>query len=92
MECTVCLEEFEEEGDRVPKLLPCSHTLCLGCLEQLERGSRVVCPECRAQHRAPPQGPQGFPTNRYCACVGCVVCVQSECVCVCVCVFVVRTV
>ncbi len=80
-ECGVCLEEFEAEGDRVPKLLPCSHTLCLRCAERLvedppdddeseeeedeEEGTRLRCPECRQRHHVPEKGPQGLTTNRY---------------------------
>ena len=25
LSCQVCYEEFEEDGDRVPRILPCSH-------------------------------------------------------------------
>ena len=45
--CSVCLEEFEE-----PKVLPCCHTFCKGCLERvLEKSGQktnLVCPQCRA--------------------------------------------
>ena len=68
--CPICLEEFTHHGDKCPKLLPCSHTLCLSCLGQLLRShvrdrSLVQCPECRVSHRLSPSGPKGFPTNRY---------------------------
>ena len=29
--CQVCFEEFEETGDHVPRLLPCTYTLCETC-------------------------------------------------------------
>ena len=50
--CTVCLEEF-----KVPKILPCCHTLCKGCLEHiLEKSGQkenLICPQCRAEHHVP---------------------------------------
>ncbi len=45
LHCSVCLSVFED-----PKLLPCSHTYCLACLEDITRQSasnHVKCPECR---------------------------------------------
>ena len=64
--CSICLEEFTHDGDKCPKLLPCSHTLCIKCLGQLmRRQSPIQCPECRKNHKLPPAGPKGFPTNRY---------------------------
>ncbi len=84
--CSVCLEAFEEEGDRVPKLLPCSHTLCVACLQSLNNKHRLQCPECRTTHRVlrGEGGVLAFPTNRYCVCVCVCVCVRV-CVCVCEC-------
>ena len=46
VDCALCLEEFKQ-----PKILPCSHTFCLQCLEELIRthpGNKFPCPECRA--------------------------------------------
>ncbi len=63
-ECAVCMEVFTADGDRVPKLLPCSHTLCLGCVRLVVRGGRAVCPECRRQNPLPQGGVQALPTNR----------------------------
>ena len=46
--CTVCFEFYAENGDRVPRLLPCHHTLCENCIrELLKKNSGVSCPECR---------------------------------------------
>ncbi len=67
-ECNVCLEPYETEAVRVPKLLPCSHTLCLQCLLQVcdEDKDCVQCPECRAVHGVPNDDGDvaSFPTNR----------------------------
>lgn len=39
--CCVCLEVYIE-----PKILPCYHSFCLKCIEQLPRHStKVSCPE-----------------------------------------------
>ena len=44
--CAVCMEQFKE-----PKVLPCLHTYCKGCLVKLVKKQgpyRVItCPECR---------------------------------------------
>ena len=42
--CQICFEDFEESGDHVPRLLPCTHTLCEKCLKQLVQGASVECP------------------------------------------------
>ena len=65
-ECSVCMDNFQSDGDKCPKLLPCSHTLCLQCLQQLSnRRPRIQCPECRIDHDAPNRNVTNFPTNRY---------------------------
>ena len=59
--CTVCLEEFKE-----PKVLPCCHTFCKGCLERtLEKSKteRLICPQCRTEHEVPESGAAGFLTD-----------------------------
>ena len=64
--CPVCLEEYSDTGDLVPRLLPCSHTLCQGCIRRLLAHGRrtLTCPEDRARHQAP-EGERSFPQNRY---------------------------
>ncbi len=61
--CPVCFEEFGSE-DHVPRLLPCSHTICEDCLQELLRAHSVVCPECRKKHAAH-NGTKSFPQNKY---------------------------
>ncbi|KAK3857624.1 hypothetical protein Pcinc_036135 [Petrolisthes cinctipes] len=59
--CCICLDRF-----RNPKLLPCQHSVCMEpCMEGLVDYVRrqVKCPECRAEHRIPYNGVQGFPAN-----------------------------
>ncbi|XP_071349348.1 uncharacterized protein [Trachinotus anak] len=49
-ECVVCCYEYSR-GERVPRVLHCSHTFCAPCLEKLSKlqgGIRTVsCPLCR---------------------------------------------
>ena len=66
----VCLEEFTHDGDKIPKLLPCSHTLCFSCLVKLVRAnpwtpSWIKCPECEGFNPLPLVGSANFPTNRH---------------------------
>ena len=60
--CTVCLDSFKE-----PKVLPCCHTFCKSCLERIVEKAKVkeklVCPQCRAEHKVPSNGPEGFLTD-----------------------------
>ncbi|XP_078286754.1 E3 ubiquitin-protein ligase TRIM56-like [Rhinoraja longicauda] len=43
LNCKICLSRFMQ-----PKMLPCAHTYCQGCLERMVRSDRKVqCPECR---------------------------------------------
>ena len=64
LSCVVCLEEFEDSGDHIPRLLPCTHTLCETCVKQLIRNQKLECPECRAKHDAKNQE-KSFPQNKY---------------------------
>ncbi len=63
-ECTVCFEPYTSEGEKQPKLLHCTHTLCLQCVEQLVMGTTLMCPECRKDHRIPQGKADALPTNR----------------------------
>ena len=61
--CSVCMCTFTE-----PKQLPCLHSFCLHCLNELQRTSglraKITCPECREQFRIPGSGnPSELPTN-----------------------------
>ena len=64
LSCVVCLEDFEEDGDKIPRLLPCTHTLCEACIKQLIRNQKLECPECRAKHEAKTEE-KSFPQNKY---------------------------
>ena len=62
--CQVCFEEFEENGDHILRLLPCTHTLCHTCVGQLIQENKIECPECREKHEAKNEE-KSFPQNKY---------------------------
>ena len=67
LSCGICLEEYQNSGCHVPRLLPCTHTLCEKCLIELlgqQGGAKLTCPECRTHHVAPPKQ-RSFPQNKY---------------------------
>ncbi|VEN50162.1 unnamed protein product [Callosobruchus maculatus] len=44
LECSVCLERLDTSS----KVLPCQHTFCKKCLEEIvEKHKELRCPECR---------------------------------------------
>ena len=61
--CSVCMSTITD-----PKSLPCLHSFCLHCLNELQRTSgrvgQIICPECRGQFRIAGRGtPDQLPTN-----------------------------
>ena len=43
--CSVCLEQLKD-----PKVLPCLHSFCHGCIVNIakkEKSNNINCPECR---------------------------------------------
>jgi len=45
-ECGICLDNYQANGDHVPRILPCGHTFCTLCIINL--ANAALCPECRA--------------------------------------------
>ena len=65
LECPVCLQEYTETGEFVPRILPCHHTVCECCIKRLlGDGSTVECPLCRKKINAE-KGFKTFPQNKY---------------------------
>ena len=62
--CPVCFEQYEETGDHLPRLLPCTHTLCHTCTVQLMKNGKLTCPEDREIHSCK-KGIRAFPQNKY---------------------------
>ncbi|NXD99069.1 TRI59 protein, partial [Chaetorhynchus papuensis] len=63
--CAICYGIFEE-----PRVLPCSHTFCRACLQDLLQPSYefpsercLTCPACRAVVPIPAAGPKALPLN-----------------------------
>ncbi|NXA12452.1 TRI59 protein, partial [Sapayoa aenigma] len=62
--CAVCCGIYED-----PRVLPCSHTFCRSCLEELLQHSdfsarrRLRCPSCRALLEVPAAGLESLPVN-----------------------------
>ncbi|XP_050740037.1 uncharacterized protein LOC127010201 [Eriocheir sinensis] len=59
-ECPVCMTGYDGTV-QWPRTLPCGHTVCTLCVDQLKVQGRVACPECRVSH-AVPEGGQ-FPVS-----------------------------
>ena len=61
-ECSICTEEIKDS-----KVLPCVHTFCRKCLEQLWKdkkpGDKVPCPVCRMEFDIPTGGVAELPKN-----------------------------
>ena len=45
LECSICLEILND-----PRIIPCFHTFCLTCVQQLQRNTKLTCPLCCAKH------------------------------------------
>ena len=63
LECAVCLQEYTETGEFVPRILPCHDIDCERCIKRLLReactlitlqgeGCALKCPVCRRQFYA----------------------------------------
>eukprot|EP00301_Raphidiophrys_heterophryoidea_P003264 c11481_g2_i1.p1 GENE.c11481_g2_i1~~c11481_g2_i1.p1 ORF type:complete len:662 (+),score=171.97 c11481_g2_i1:28-1986(+) len=54
MECMACFSNFTAQGDQLPLVLSCGHSLCLACVRQLTGKSLAVkCPVCRSETNVP---------------------------------------
>ncbi|XP_065885312.1 tripartite motif-containing protein 2-like [Dysidea avara] len=58
LNCPVCYETYKK-----PKYLPCHHSYCEGCMEKLQTGPNIVCPECRETSAVPAGGVKELPNN-----------------------------
>ena len=54
-----------KETDKVPKLLPCRHSVCETCIDSLTwtTPTTVACPVCRQEVILPPGGAAELPTS-----------------------------
>lgn len=60
LECKVCLETYEE-ANRRPRTLPCGHTFCSTCINNMLKDGMVSCPTCRTDHNT--TDATNFPIN-----------------------------
>eukprot|EP00058_Branchiostoma_floridae_P017062 XP_002602550.1 hypothetical protein BRAFLDRAFT_227285 [Branchiostoma floridae] len=61
LSCPVCMLHFRD-----PRVLPCLHTFCKGCLKEwATKQQPLECPTCRTQVSLPEQGVDGLRTNFY---------------------------
>lgn len=62
--CPICMDNY-----RNPKLLPCTHTICQTCLENIlasgYKSDLLVCPICRKENHVPEKGAVMFMPNYF---------------------------
>ena len=56
--CPICYQLFKN-----PKYLPCHHSYCEQCLEEMKVQSKIICPECRKEAIVPAGGVKDLPNN-----------------------------
>ena len=72
----MCLDRFDQPrmldysiffsitSDVLLGLIPCGHTYCTKCLDELCAGSdTIICPECRREYDVPEAGVTAFAKN-----------------------------
>ncbi|OMJ80622.1 hypothetical protein SteCoe_19108 [Stentor coeruleus] len=45
-ECHICSNPYTS-AYRIPKVIPCGHTFCSICLEDLQKRQNLICPQCQ---------------------------------------------
>jgi ubiquitin-conjugating enzyme E2 D/E len=56
IQCSICTEEYDDSPQRLPRLLPCGHTICTCCLlslSSLTYPDAIQCPYCMTRHLVP---------------------------------------
>jgi hypothetical protein len=79
LECSVCYQVFTD-----PRMLPCGHTFCLKCLQDIEKAvasksNKLSCPQCRSEFQTSSQNLQDLPKNFIVAQLVCSLPVNSQC-------------
>ena len=61
--CTICCDNYEENEDNAPKILPCGDTFCFKCLKKIKREKeKFNCPICQKEIS---ENIEDMPTNKY---------------------------
>ena len=63
-QCPACFDSYEEDGDHIPRILPCHCTLCQACIGKLLKNNALECPQDRQKHKAE-RGVKSFSQNKY---------------------------
>ncbi|KAL5015777.1 hypothetical protein ScPMuIL_005366 [Solemya velum] len=64
LECRVCDEVYQFQGEKVPRLLMCGHTVCHQCLTRLPvHGQSIMCPYDRQPTEMRDSGVWGLKKN-----------------------------
>ena len=62
--CYTCGCDYETSGDIVPRIFPCTHSMCERCIEQAIQEDELYCAKCGKNHEAV-NGVKSFPENNY---------------------------
>ena len=60
MVCPSCRQLFKN-----PKHLPCYHSYCEECLENMQKHSKIICLKCRNETIVPDRGVKDLPSNYF---------------------------
>ena len=67
MYCEICFLTFSSAEQRAPRILPCGHTFCESCLNDMVRTNKkkgkINCPSCRLEVAVPEGGASRLPKN-----------------------------
>ena len=50
IQCPVCFESYDENGNQIPRVLPCHCTLCENCIGQSIKNNVLECAKHAADH------------------------------------------
>ena len=65
--CEICFLTFSSAEQRAPRILPCGHTFCESCLNDMVRTNKkkgkINCPSCRVEVAVPKGDASRLPKN-----------------------------
>ena len=63
--CPVCSRDYQVDGEHVPRILACFHTVCEGCIKgKLDEERSFQCPQCGTKYSAE-NGIENIQENKY---------------------------